>query len=253
MEEKVLSFYSSLADYYHLIFEDWDASIARQASILNPLISSRITGHPLRILDCACGIGTQALGFASFGHSVVGSDLSPASIARAKREAEHRKLQIEYRVADMTTLEGIDSGFDVVAALDNALPHLSPEQLACALSSIASRLRSDGLFLASIRDYDTLILAKPTVQPPAFYGHGANRRFVHQVWDWIDEKSYTLHHFITLQEGSAWTAHHFVSEYRCLLRDELSAALRTAGFDHIQWLMPAESGYYQPVVLARRA
>jgi 2-polyprenyl-3-methyl-5-hydroxy-6-metoxy-1,4-benzoquinol methylase len=252
MGEKILSFYSSLADYYHLIFEDWDASIAHQASVLDALISTRISGHPLKILDCACGIGTQALGFASFGHHVTGSDLSPSAIARAKREAEHRRLHIEYRVADMTTLEGIDPGFDVVAALDNALPHLSAEQLACALSSIASRLRQNGLFLASIRDYDALILTKPTVQPPAFYGQAGNRRFVHQVWDWIDEKSYALHHFITVQEGSAWTAHHFVSEYHCLLRDELSAALHTTGFDRIQWLVPAESGYYQPIVVARK-
>lgn len=252
MEEKVLSFYSSLADYYHLIFEDWDRSIARQAEILNALISARIPDHPLRILDCACGIGTQALGFASFGHDVVGSDLSPRAIARASCEAERRKLAIDYRTADMTSLEGIGSGFDVVAALDNALPHLSPEQLTRALGSIASRLRSDGLFLASIRDYDALIRTRPSTQPPALYGDAENRRIVQQVWDWTDESKYTLHLFIAVHENSQWRAHHFVSEYYCLGRDELSTALRTAGFDRIQWLMPPESGYYQPIVLARR-
>ncbi|HEY2466215.1 MAG TPA: class I SAM-dependent methyltransferase [Terracidiphilus sp.] len=252
MEEKVLSFYSSLADYYHLIFEDWDASIARQASILNPLIASEIPGHPLRILDCACGIGTQALGFAAFGHQVTGSDLSPASISRAVREAELRNLPIACQVADMTSLDGIDSGFDVVAALDNALPHLSSEQLPRALQAIASRLGSGGLFLASIRDYDELILSRPSMQPPAFYGKAQNRRIIHQVWDWIDERTYTLHLFITAQQGSAWTSHHFISEYHCLLRDELSAALRSAGFDRVKWLIPRESGYYQPLVLARK-
>ncbi len=33
MADKVLSFYEVLADYYHLIFEDWDRSIQRQAGI----------------------------------------------------------------------------------------------------------------------------------------------------------------------------------------------------------------------------
>jgi 2-polyprenyl-3-methyl-5-hydroxy-6-metoxy-1,4-benzoquinol methylase len=253
MAETVLSFYSSLADYYHLIFEDWDGSIARQAAVLNPLIASRIPGHPLRILDCACGIGTQSLGLASVGHHVVGSDLSPVSIARAMREADRRNLHIEYHVADMTSLEAIDSSFDIVAALDNALPHLSSEHLTRAMPAIASKLRKDGLFLASIRDYDALIHSRPSIQPPAFYGQGESRRIVHQVWDWIDEGSYTVHLYITMREGSEWASHHFVSEYRCLLRDDLSSALRSAGFDRIQWLMPAESGYYQPIVLAQKA
>jgi SAM-dependent methyltransferase len=254
MENKVLSFYSSLADYYHLIFEDWDASIRRQAGILNPLIASQIPGHPLDILDCACGIGTQALGFASSGHRVVGADLSPAAIARARREAESRGLHVEYHVCDMTALDGVrQSGFDVVAAFDNALPHLTAGQLARALPSIALKLRPRGLFLASIRDYDALTTTKPAIQEAAIYGRLGERRIIHQVWDWIDDRTYTLHHFITLQEGSGWSAHHFVGEYHCLLRDELSAALRTAGFGQIQWLMPVESGYYQPVVLARKA
>jgi glycine/sarcosine N-methyltransferase len=253
MDEETGNFYSALADHYHLIFEDWDASIARQVRILNPLISSKIPGHSLKILDCACGIGTQSLGFASSGHRVVGSDLSPAAIARARREAQSRNLQIEFRVADMTSLVGIESGFDVVAALDNALPHLTSEQLACALPSIASRLKPRGLFLASIRDYDALILTKPASEGPTFYGKPGNRRIVHQIWDWTDEKSYKLHLFITQEKGSAWTSHHFVALYECLLRDELSAALFAAGFDQLEWLMPGESAYYQPIVLARKS
>lgn len=252
MAESVLNFYSSLAGYYHLIFEDWDASIARQARILNPLLASRLPGHPLRILDCACGIGTQSLGFASLGHSVVGSDLSPASIARARLEAERRNLRITYCVADMTSLEGVDAPFDAVTALDNALPHLDSERLARSLRAIAGKLKPEGLFLASIRDYDALLLTRPSIQEPAFYGKAGKRRFVHQVWDWTDERSYTLHLFLTAEEGSTWVAHHFVCEYCCVLRNELSALLEQAGFDRIEWLMPGDSAYYQPIVVARK-
>ncbi|MGC1298414.1 MAG: hypothetical protein WA869_25590 [Alloacidobacterium sp.] len=35
--------YNDLAASYHLIFEDWDQSIARQAAVLGPLLE-RITG-----------------------------------------------------------------------------------------------------------------------------------------------------------------------------------------------------------------
>jgi 2-polyprenyl-3-methyl-5-hydroxy-6-metoxy-1,4-benzoquinol methylase len=91
MTERILSFYEPLADHYHLIFDDWNKTIERQAKILNPLLAAQMHGHPLKILDCACGIGTQALGLASFGHQVTASDLSRAQVNRAKHEARETR------------------------------------------------------------------------------------------------------------------------------------------------------------------
>ena len=252
MVERILSFYEPLADHFHLIFNDWEKSIEWQARILNPLLAARGCGHPLKILDCACGIGTQALGFASFGHRVVASDLSRAAVSRATREAERRGLDISFHVSDMTSLtEVADRDFDVVVAMDNALPHLTAEQLVFAIRAIGSKLKSNGLFVASTRDYDALILQRPPMQQPAFYGSKGKRRIVHQVWDWIDEASYTLHLFITTQSDEVWTTHHFVSEYRAVQRSEVSTVLQSTGFQDVRWLMPAESGFYQPLVVAR--
>lgn len=39
---------------------------------------------PARILDCACGIGTQTLGLAGAGYRVHGTDLSPEAVRRAR-------------------------------------------------------------------------------------------------------------------------------------------------------------------------
>ena len=252
MTERILSFYEPLADHYHLIFDDWEITIQRQAGILNPLLVANLQRSSLKILDCACGIGTQALGLAGLGHRVVASDLSPAAVNRAMREVEKRGLEISFHVSDMCALTEVTEGdFDVVAVLDNALPHLTADQLRRAIVAMSLKLKANGLFIASIRDYDSLILQRPVIQEPAFYGVEGDRRIVHQVWDWIDEASYTLHLFITVQSVRTWTAHHFISEYRCLLREELTTALQNAGFRKIQWLMPAESGFYQPLVLAR--
>jgi SAM-dependent methyltransferase len=252
MAEKILEFYEALADSYHLIFDDWDSAIERQARILGPLLTSQTSVFPLKILDCACGIGTQAIGFAAMGHRVVASDLSRAEVKRAQQEALCRSLEISFYVSDMTSLLEVDeSEFDVVVAMDNALPHLNVAQLEQAARAIASKLKPKGLFLASIRDYDKLILQRPTIQEPTFYGAHGNRRIVHQIWDWIDGVRYVVHLYITAEAGREWKAHHFVSEYRCLLREELSAVLRNAGFEGVHWLMPPESGFYQPMVLAR--
>jgi glycine/sarcosine N-methyltransferase len=252
MMEQTASFYDSLATHYHLIFEDWERAIARQAASLDRVLGTQLPGR-LRILDCACGIGTQALGLAALGHSVLGSDLSAGAIARAKKEAAARNLEIRFRVADITTLDGIaEREFDVVAALDNALPHLTGEQLRRAATAMASKLQPGGLLIASIRDYDRLIDERPEMQPPAFYGAPGSRRIVHQIWDWEDRARYTLHLYLTLEREAAWTNLHFVSGYRAVLRDELSSALQAAGLEDVRWIAPAESGFYQPIIIARR-
>ena len=36
MADQVLDFYEALADHYHLIFDNWDEAIARQAKVLGP-------------------------------------------------------------------------------------------------------------------------------------------------------------------------------------------------------------------------
>jgi len=256
MAGKVLDFYEELADFYHLIFEDWESAIARQAKILGNLLTLHGAGNPLKILDCSCGIGTQALGLAGMGHQVVASDLSEAAVRRAEHGAQLRSLNITFCVSDMTSLKEItESGFDVVITMDNALPHLSAGQVVQAAAVIRRKLKPNGLFIASIRDYDALIVERPTIQKPAFFGAPGNRRIVHQVWDWTQntgkDAGYVLHLYITIESERGWKAHHFVSEYRCLLRDELSAALNQAGFVDIRWIMPPESGFYIPVVVAR--
>src|ERR1700676_1321121 len=121
MAQAPMNFYDELAEHYHLMFEDWNQSIERQAAVLNDVLRSVPAQFPLNLLDCACGIGTQAIGFAQSGHHVVASDLSPAAVARARREAERRGLNISFAVSDMTSLAEIaGADFDAVAALDNA-------------------------------------------------------------------------------------------------------------------------------------
>jgi len=252
MQEDVLDFYNNLAQQYHLLFDDWDEAIDRQAHVLNRLLTHE-SKQPLRILDCACGIGTQAIGFAKGGHRVTASDLSAGAIDRAKREATRHGVDISFLVSGMTSpAEVPENAFDIVAAMDNALPHLSVLALRKALRAMCARLKPGGQFIASICDYDRLLVERPTIQLPAFNGNDENRRIVHQVWDWLDERHYIVHLYITVRSGGGWRSSHFASQYRAVPRDELTAELKEAGYSQVRWIMPQESGYYQPLVSAGR-
>ena len=57
--------------------------------------------------------------------------------------------------------------FDIVIAMDNALPHmLTSNDLASAIKSIVNQIKDGGMFVASIRDYDALLMDKPPYSPP---------------------------------------------------------------------------------------
>ncbi len=262
MEDSVLEFYEQLAAEYHLIFADWKMTVSRQGEILKNLIVQQMGPGPLSVLDCSCGIGTQAIGLARLGYTVQATDLSPAAIERAKREAESFGVSITFGVADFRALDTQVAGtFDVVLSCDNSLPHLlTDDDLRQAARSIRSKLRTGGLLIVSIRDYDRIAPTKPRAEIPRVFDSPEGRRIVFQVWDWAaDERGYTVHLFIMReepQEGrstSGWQVAHYTTKYRALLREELDAILKEAGFSGIEWRMPEETRYYQPIATARKA
>lgn len=197
MDQASDDFYDQMATAYHLIFEDWDAAIERQKAVLSNLLPTPSdTGT---VLDCACGIGTQALGLAQAGYTVEGTDLSAGEIERAKKEASARGLFIQFRVDDMRLLTtSPKGGFGAIVALDNALPHLdSDDEIQTALLAMRDRLKPQGKLLISLRDYETLMKQRPAVTEPAWFIDKGRRRIVHQVWDWKDDRRYVVHLYIT--------------------------------------------------------
>ena len=109
----VENFYDDLASDYHLIFNDWNATVKRQGDVLDTIIKQnqilKQDQSKTTILDCACGIGTQAIGLALMGYKVYATDLSINSVKRAKHEAHHTfKLsskQIQFSVANFCNLD----------------------------------------------------------------------------------------------------------------------------------------------------
>ena len=77
------TFYNHLAAQYDKLFLDWQASTREQAVILDKLFADNGFDKAAQILDCACGIGTQAVGLAKLGYTVTASDISVAEIAEA--------------------------------------------------------------------------------------------------------------------------------------------------------------------------
>lgn len=196
-------FYDALASEYHLLFEDWWSAAQWHGQVIAQVLSRR--GFPsARLLDCTCGIGTQALPLARRGYSVTASDVSRAAVERALR-------------------------------------------------SVRACLGTGGLLLVSLRDYDALRITRPPGVPLSVHGAAGRRHGSGQAWNWSEDAEYVdieLFTFTEVEAGS-WRAHSRGTRYRALGRAKLEALLASAGFTGPEWLMPGDSGYYQPIVLAK--
>ena len=243
-------FYDQLAPDYDAIFVDWDAAVRRQGRLIASLIAD-IEGP---VLDISCGMGTQAIGLALEGRAVVGRDLSRALIERAKAEAGRLGAEVRFEEGDMRVERPEDAGkFGVVISFDNALPHSSEDaELLGALRAARAALRDGGRFLASIRDYDALLESRPVMDPPRVLGRRPHRRIVMQLWQWAtDDEHYDLEHLLLREHEGEWTTTTRRATYRVLRRDILSGLAREAGFTSVRWILPEDSAFHQPVMIAQ--
>jgi len=247
-----MDFYDDLAPLYHLLFPDWSASIRRQGEQLDRVIQAEWPGHRT-VLDVSCGIGTQALALAQRGYAVVASDLSAREIERARREAAHRHLAIDFHVADMrATREVHGTGHDLVISCDNAVPHLlTDDDLLLAFRQFVACLRPGGGCVISVRDYDKEARGTNLVKHYGARVEDGRRYVPFQVWD-FDGDHYDLSFFVVEEELATGRTRTRVmrSRYYAVSTERLGALMRRAGFENVKRL---DDAFYQPILVGTKA
>jgi glycine/sarcosine N-methyltransferase len=235
-DEVVVRFYDDLARDYHLAYGDnWEHAVARQGKALDALIQNGRPGAR-SVLDCSCGIGTQAIGLARLGYRVVGTDISEGEILRARNEAKRLGVDASFAVADFRDLTGIEERFDVVISCDNAIPHLlDARDVPKALKQMRDRLQPGGLLVITMRDFDEALKEKPPMAPPVIVA-GPPRRVLVRLHDWDEEEPcYTVRYLVLTDREAGWELTEHTMRYRAIKRDELSAAATAAGFAKPRW------------------
>ena len=228
-------------------------SVRRQGEALDKLIRSELGDAPQAVLDCSCGIGTQAIGLALRGHDVLATDLSPASVdARAARGGvDGRGAHVRGRRFHAPRRAG---GGDVrVRALVRQLGR------APALRRGSRALRRE----ASPRSCGPA--ASPSSACATTTALWAERAAGHPVRCRARGRSRS-------RSGSGTTRAAATSSRssRCAARaragrrpaaapacapccaTSCAARSRPPGWSDVRWRTPDETGYYQPIVTARR-
>jgi ubiquinone/menaquinone biosynthesis C-methylase UbiE len=124
-----------------------DERLFAQGQVFDPLTRRLLEQAGLmpgmRVLDLGSGAGNVARLAAELvgpHGAVVGVERDPAAVELARRRTDARN--VEFRVGDVQTLDGIEHGFDAV--IGRLVLMYLPDPVA-ALRRAASRLRPDGL------------------------------------------------------------------------------------------------------------
>ena len=159
MAETQNKFYSSISKYYSEIFPYNPAQLqfVKRHSV-------DLTGR--KILDIGCATGELAFQLAKSGADVTGIDLNEDLLKQAKAGKVHPKLT--FRKGNMLVLQNEfqPETFDMVLCFGNTLVHLpSQELISEMLRGVHTVLKSGGLFLLQILNYDYIISEKISELP----------------------------------------------------------------------------------------
>ena len=113
-----------------------------------------------------------------------------------------------------------------------------------------NQIKENGIFVASIRDYDSLLMEKPPYSPPYIHKTDKGQRVSFQTWEWNDD-NYKLIQYIVDDEESL-QVNKFECEYRATRREEMTKIMLSCGCSKVEWKFPEETGFYQPIVVARK-
>jgi SAM-dependent methyltransferase len=154
------AFSESYSKYYDLIYSDKD--YAKETSFLERLFERGMQRRPRRILDVGAGTGGHAICLAQRGYRVVGVDLSRSMLEEAIRKARSRKLNIDFRVADMRSLK-LGRRFDICICMFASIDYLlSYRDLRETFLSIKNHLRKGGLFIFDFWSGTAVLTTHPT-------------------------------------------------------------------------------------------
>lgn len=253
-EENVLeTYYDDLAQYYKYIYVDWDASIQRQAKLLDSVIREYFGDSIERILDAACGIGTQSIGLAQLGYSVTASDISAGELELARNEAIKREVNIEFKLADMRNVSDTYSDkFDLVIACDNAVPHLlSDDEITQAFREFYRCTTAQGGCLISVRDYANIERKGRRLNPRTVHDTQDGKLVLFDLWE-FDGNYYDFTTYAVLDRGNGNADTHVIpgGRYYCVTIPKLESLMKRAGFEKVVIL---NERFFQPLILAKKA
>jgi SAM-dependent methyltransferase len=231
------TFYDSIAEYYPLFYRDWDIQLEREGLGLRSIFRNK---GVIRVLDAACGPGTQAVPLAQLGFEIVAADPSTGMIHKARDTAVRFGVldKIQFVCVDFLQLhQAVEGPFDAVICKGNALPHLLlDEDIEATLLTFYELLRPGGSLVIGMRDFGPFMEDRPRFLPGLTHENDAGEEFItFDIWEWDEGPPViaTQNLYIIRGRGDQYDTIKRQVIFRPLSTDEVKVVLLEVGFEDI--------------------
>jgi glycine/sarcosine N-methyltransferase len=225
---------------YYDILVNWDNRLAVEGPFFQRVFSM---ASARRVLDCACGTGHHVRLFARWGMDTVGTDLSPAMIEQARRDAQREGVHAAtFQVADYRELPRyFHDPFDAVICTGNSLPLAgSPDALRQAVKGMHDVMAPGGVLVLHSLNYAILPEGVNACQDPVVR-HVEDREILFLKIFRKVRRLCDIDIIVLEKQAGAWKKLETHARAWAVEQPELEAMVTAAGFGRLQvW------GGYEP-------
>jgi glycine/sarcosine N-methyltransferase len=188
-----------------------------------------------RIPDCACGIGSDAIGLARRGYQVTASDANGSMVAEAERRARAAAVDIQFATCQWEDLPGCFSEpFDLVLCVGNSISHTLNRGAALrALAAMHAVIKPGGGLLVGTRNWEKLRREQVRTSVTNSEVVRGGIRCI-SVYLWSHQADWDAQHHVELLlifEQDGQTAHRrYALPYRPIRHQELRSCMEEVGF-----------------------
>ncbi len=166
-------FYGDLAHDYEWLFPDetvgrlggFGRTSPGSQALLEAAVKTLGPGNP--VLDCACGIGADAMALARKGFVVTACDGSQAMVAETRRRSERYGIAMTVSRAQWQDLPNrVPGPFELVLCLGNSIVHAETRtNRVAALAGMRKVLSPAGTLIVDSRNWELLYNSRPRIVP----------------------------------------------------------------------------------------
>ncbi|MBN1259478.1 MAG: class I SAM-dependent methyltransferase [Anaerolineae bacterium] len=197
-----------------------------------------LQGRPARILDLGCGPGLYTNRLGALGHTCVGIDYSPASIAYARAQADASLvgdapacifIHQDIRTADY------GAGFDLVMLIFGEFNVFRPSHIRRILRKARAALKEGGLLLLEPHTFDAVkrLGTAPsswTSEPAGLFSPEPHLLLTENFWN-AEEQTATLRYFVI--DAAAAQVAPYAQSMQAYTNDQYREVLSACGFRDI--------------------
>jgi SAM-dependent methyltransferase len=221
--------YDTLADVYDWLVPEALLEPEGSAAAFETVLAELAAGA--RVLDCACGTGTLAVGLALRGFDVTASDASEAMVARTRALAAAHGARVAARARVWEELDG--GPFDAVFCVGNSLTHARDRP--AALAAMRGVLRDRAVLAVTSRTWE-----RPQEDGQEVVERHGRRALVRRAWH--AGEPLVLEVAVTFDDDG--TTHAERLECWPFTHEELQADLAATGFEPVASTFAPEVGRY---------